>query len=77
MSTNPARIGRVTGQGEPIAIGSQANLCIVDPAAEWTVDPATLASRSRNTPYAARSMRGRVIATFFRGRATVLGGSLV
>ena len=77
MSANPARIGRVTGQGQPIEIGSQANLCIVDAEANWVVDPLTLASRSRNTPYAAREMRGQVVATFFRGRATVLGGSLV
>ena len=77
MSGNPARIGRVASQGQPIAVGSPANLCIVDPAAEWIVDPAVLASRSRNTPYAARSMRGKVVATFLHGHATVLHGELV
>ena len=77
MSGNPARIGRVALQGQPIAVGSPANLCIVDPTAEWIVDPAVLASRSRNTPYAARSMRGKVVATFLHGHATVLHGELV
>lgn len=77
MSANPARIGRVEGQGQPIAVGSIANLAIVDAATSWVVDPRKLASRSRNTPYAARSMRGRVVATFLRGHATVLDGKLV
>ncbi len=76
MSTNPARIGRVADHGLPIAVGQPANLCIVDAEATWVVDPAQLASRSRNTPYAAHAMRGRVLATFLRGRATVLDGGL-
>ena len=76
MSTNPARIGRVTDHGNPLAAGEYANLCVVDPGAAWLVDPAALASRSRNTPYAARTMRGRVVATFLRGTATVLNGAL-
>lgn len=77
MSVNPARIGRVEHHGQDIAVGSPANLAIVDSAASWVVDPAMLASRSRNTPYAARTMRGRIVATFLRGRATVLDGKLV
>jgi dihydroorotase len=34
-------------------------------------------SRSRNTPYAGRELPSRVVATFLRGRATVLDGALV
>lgn len=77
MSVNPARIGGLTNHGQEIAVGSPANLAIIDPAATWIVDPMKLASRSRNTPYAARQMRGRVIATFLRGNATVFDGRLV
>jgi dihydroorotase len=77
MSVNPARIGRVPTHGQDIAVGAPANLAIIDAAASWVVDPATLASRSRNTPYAARTMRGRVVATFLRGHATVLNGKIV
>jgi len=40
------------------------------------VDPATHASRSRNTPFAGRTLPGRVVATFLRGRPTVLDGKL-
>ena len=76
MSARPARIGRVSGHGEPLAVGSPANLTLVDPAARWTVDPASLASRSRNTPYAGMTLPGRVVATFLRGTPTVLDGKL-
>ena len=77
MSVNPARIGRVADHGQAIAVGAPANLTIVDTNARWIVDPMQLASKSRNTPYAARAMRGKVVATFLRGRATVLEGKLV
>jgi dihydroorotase len=76
MSTRPARIGRLAGHGQGIEVGAPANLVLHDPAAAWTVDPAVLASRSRNTPYAGRELPGRVVATFLRGRPTVLDGKL-
>ena len=51
-----------------------ANLCVIDPNATWTVDPAKLASRSRNTPYAGRTLTGRVRHTFLWGEPVVLDG---
>ena len=77
LSVAPARIGRLSDHGRPIAVGEPANLCLVDPTARWTVDPARSASRSRNTPFAGRELPGRVVATFLRGRATVLDGRAV
>ena len=74
LSEAPARIGRLVEHGRPIAVGEPANLCLIDPGARWTVDPAQSASRSRNTPFAGRELPGRVVATFLRGRATVSGG---
>ena len=76
MSIRPARIGRIGDQGQPLAAGQPANLTLVDPASAWTVDPAALASLSRNTPFAGRTLPARVVATFFRGRPTVLDGAL-
>jgi len=74
MSVRPARIGRLTGQGRPLAEGSPGNVTLVDPQARWDVDPAGQQTASRNTPFAARTMHGRVVATFLRGRPTVLDG---
>ena len=76
MSYAPAEIGRLTEHGRPLEAGAPANLTLVDPAATWTVDPAGLASRSRNTPYAGRTLPVRVVATFLRGRPTVLDGKV-
>lgn len=77
MSTAPARIGRLTGQGRPIAVGEPANLTLVDPAARRLVVPEEQATASVNTPFAGRELPGRVVATFLRGRPTVLDGALV
>ncbi len=77
MSVRPARIGRLAGFGTPVAVGSPAHLTLYDPASPWTVDPAELASRSANTPFAGRTLPGRVVATFLAGRATVRDGRLV
>jgi dihydroorotase len=76
MSLRPAEIGRVTGHGQPIAVGAPANLTLVDPTMGWVVEPSALASLSRNTPFAGRRLPARVVATFLRGRATVLDGAL-
>ena len=75
LAWQPARIAGLTaGQGGPIAEGSVANLCVIDPAEEWVVDPLALASKSRNTPYAGRRLRGRVRHTILRGVPVVVGG---
>ncbi len=74
MSARPAAIGRLAGQGQPLAPGSPANLVLYDPAVRAAVDPATHASRSRNSPFAGMVLPGQVVATFLRGRPTVLAG---
>jgi dihydroorotase len=77
MSVRPAAIGRVSGHGVPLTAGSPATLTLVNPDAGWTVDPARLASRARNTPFAGRTLPGRVVATMLRGRLSVDDGRLV
>ena len=74
LSTTPARIGRVEGHGRPLAVGEPANLVLVDPAARRVVVPAEQATAAENTPLRGRELPGRVVATFLRGRATVLDG---
>jgi dihydroorotase len=76
MSSRPARIGRVSDHGQPIAVGAPANLVLYDPSVRRRVDPADLASLSRNTPYAHLSLPGAVVTTFLRGKPTVLDGKL-
>ena len=78
MSATPARIGRVDDEhGRPIAVGEPANLVLVDPAARRVVDPRAQATKSVNSPYRGMELPGAVVATFLRGRPTVLDGVLV
>jgi dihydroorotase len=75
MSVRPARIGGVKNHGNPLAEGSPANVTLYDPGAPAEpFDPRTMASKSRNTPFAGMELPGRVVATFLRGEATVLDG---
>jgi dihydroorotase len=76
MSSAPARIGGLTGHGRPIAVGEPANLVLVDPNANWTVDPSALASKSRNTPFAGRILPAVVVLTLLRGRVTARNGAI-
>jgi dihydroorotase len=76
MSYAPARIGRVSDHGRPIAEGAPANVVLYDPSARRVIEPGESASLSRNTPYAGMELPGRVVATFLRGRPTVLDGKL-
>jgi dihydroorotase len=41
---------------------------LIDPNAEWTVDPSSFRSRGKNTPFAGQRLRGRVIMTVCRGQ---------
>jgi dihydroorotase len=76
MSWQPAAIAGVDDRhGVDLAPGAVANLCVVDPVTTWVVDPAQTASRSRNTPYAGRTLRGRVRHTIHAGAPTVIDGA--
>jgi dihydroorotase len=77
MSRVPARIAGLAGHGQDPAPGVPANLTLVDPAGTWVVEPSSLASLSRNTPYAGMELPGRIVATFLRGEPTVLDGKAV
>ena len=75
LSWRPARLAGIDAtHGGPIAPGRQANLCVFDPEATWTVDDSGGASRSRNTPYAGRRVRGRVRHTILAGEPVVIDG---
>jgi dihydroorotase len=75
MSTNPARIAGLSDRhGMLPAVGRPANLCVVDMDAQWSVDPQQLASKSTNTPFVGRTLRGKVRHTIFEGAVVVNEG---
>ena len=76
LSTVPATIGRVPHQGRPLAPGEPAHVTLIDPDSPWRVRPEDLHTASENTPFTDRELPARVVATFYRGVATVLDGDV-
>lgn len=75
LSWKPAAIAGVDDRhGRPVEPGEPANLTVFDPAEQWVVKAWDLASKSRNTPYAGRTLTGRVRHTLHRGEAVVADG---
>ena len=76
MSTKPAQVMGLPGGA--LTPGSPADVCVVDPHSEWTVDSAKFTSKGRNTPYQGMKLKGRVMLTYvggskvFDGRREVL-----
>jgi len=76
MSIAPARIGGYEHQGQPIAVGSVANLVVINPTQKWRVDRDLVLSKSSNTPYHGHELPGVITHTFFKGKATFSNGSV-
>jgi len=76
MSIAPARIGGYENHGFPLVVGSIANLVVINPRLKWTVDRDLVLSKSSNTPYHGRELPGVVTHTFFKGKATLINGSV-
>jgi len=51
-----------------IAVGGAADLCLFDARASWRVEPASLRSQARDTPFAGHELPGRVACTIVAGR---------
>jgi dihydroorotase len=68
MCANPARLLRI----EAGALSPQmaADVTIIDPNLEWTVEPVKFLSRSRNTPFAGIRLQGKAMMT-------IVGGEIV
>ncbi len=74
MTLNPARIlGIPKGTLET---GADADITIIDPGLAEAVDPASFASKGRNTPFAGRMLKGLPWLTMVSGRVVMRGGIL-
>ena len=76
MSIAPARIGGYENHGQPIVVGSVANLVVINPTQKWTVDRDLVLSKSSNTPYHGHVLPGVITHTFFKGAATYSNGTI-
>jgi dihydroorotase len=66
MSYNPSNILGL--QRGSLAKGGAADITVIDPLAEWTVDPDKLASKSKNSPFLGWNVTGAATATILAGK---------
>jgi len=66
MSTRPAELLGVGGG--TLKVGQPADVTLIDPQTEWTIDPERMRSKSRNTPFAGWKVRGRALGTLVNGQ---------
>ena len=71
LATNPARILGLENRGT-LGADAYADVTILDPSFQWTVDASRSKSKSRNTPFDGRVMTGAAVATIVAGRVVFL-----
>jgi dihydropyrimidinase len=76
-ATNPAKIFGLWPQKGTIAVGSDADLVLIDPAARTVVTPADMHSRSDVEPYAGYQASGWPVTTIARGEIVIDRGKLL
>ncbi len=72
MASAPASLAGLPAKGR-LAVGYDANLVAFDPDETYVVDPARLYHRHPVTPYAGRTLDGRVRQTWLRGTSLLEG----
>jgi dihydroorotase len=65
MSLKGAQLLRV--EGGTLEPGVRADITLIDPNIEWTVEPAKFMSKSRNSPFAGRRLKGKAMLTIIAG----------
>jgi dihydroorotase len=66
MTCQPARIIGI--ERGSLEVGAVADLTLIDPALEWTLEARRLLSKSKNTPFDGWRMRGAAMQTFLAGQ---------
>jgi len=66
FTVNPARLLQI--DAGTLSIGHAADITLIDPDLEWTVDPSEFQSMSRNTPFDGWKLKGRAVRTIVGGK---------
>jgi len=61
-------LGSLGSSAGRLVQGGVADLCLFDPAARWTVEPAKFRSQGRHSPFSGYELPGRVAATIVAGQ---------
>ena len=77
LCSEPARIFGLAPAKGSIQIGADADIAILNPEEQWTVDPQTLLMNSDYSPFEGFSLTGKVEATLSRGRVVFRDGRIL
>ena len=64
LTEGPRRAFRLSGGLQP---GQRADITVIDPDAQWMVDPSEFLSKGRATPFEGKQVRGRIVLTLKDG----------
>ena len=73
MSSNPAKVIRMDSERGTLKPGALADVTIFDPNCVWTVEPEKFFSKGKNTPYAGKTLVGKVTTTICDGKVVYQG----
>ncbi len=76
-AANPARLFGLYPRKGAIAVGSDADLAIVDDSGSWTIDPSTFRSKAQYSPYSGHKVAAHVDLTMVRGKVVYERGQIV
>lgn len=69
LTIEPARLCGLDRQGlGQLKVGGPGDVTIIDPDAAWTIRASEFVSKSKNTPFDGRKVKGRAVATIVGGR---------
>lgn len=68
LSANPARLVGLEHQKGSLRVGFDGDVLVMDPDRYWTVEAADMKFKHKMSAYQGRTLRGRVLETWVRGR---------
>lgn len=75
MSSAPARI--LDLETGTLKVGAPADITVIDPGLEWTVDSSSFYTRGKATPFDGRKLKGKAVATIVGGRLVMKNGEVI
>ena len=65
MTWRPAKI--INFDGGTLEVGKRADLTLIDLNHEWTIDIEKFSSKSKNSPFHGRKVKGKAVMTIVNG----------